>query len=323
MIWKNIFRIGLLLMTGQFLFSIELEKRDFEVEAVSDSGFSITGDVRTELQVQKNKRDLDLEVNLQLEYKTDRTASAVKFKFDNDMGIEGGTFDKLSLAKAFIGLHVLEGVCNNLYFEIGRQPFGDIFDSKAQFNSSFDGAHAHYKSLIAVGTIYLKQGTFAINKSLKKIGSATEVGFLDIINTGAYIKNSFTWWNKNYPINQVTVGYKYVPSCFKKAVHIYAAGLMNMENQRKGYYVGFNLGERKIKGDYSFDLNYQWLEKRAIYRKDAAGLGSNTKGIATEFCYNLTDLISLYQSFKWKKRILKAEKTNDDWIYEIELRHSF
>jgi len=323
MSWKKILGISLLLFSGPFLFATELNKKDFEVQESNDKGFSISGDVRTELQIQKNKRDLDLEVNLQFEHSTDRTFSVVKFKFDNDMGTDGGTFNKIFLSKAFIGLHLLEGVCNNLYLEIGRQPFGDIFDSKAQFNTSFDGANIHYKRLIPIGIIYVKQGAFSLNKSLKKIGSATEVGLLEIADTGAYIKDSFTYWNGAYQINQLTIGYKCLPEAINRALHIYAAGLMNIENQKKGYYVGFKLGETKIKGDYSFEINYQWLEKRALYRKDAAGLGANIKGINGEFCYNLTDHISLYQCIKWKKKILKTEKTNDDWLYEIELRHSF
>ena len=137
------------------------------------------------------------------------------------------------------------------------------------------------------------------------------------------MKGSFAHWNPEHQVVQLSVGYKGFHPTLEQVVHLYAAGLMNVKNQKNGYYAGLTIGERKEKGDYSLDLNYQWLEKKAVHKKDASGLGVNKKGIAGELCYNLTDKVSLYKSVKWKKDIVKTEKSSDDWIYEIELRHSF
>lgn len=327
--WKNILSIGMLLTLGSpTLFATQEEEESKQVETPSYS-FDVTGDVRTELQV-KNKKDkkdqrcnLDAELNLQLGYKTDSSFSLIKFKFDNDMGVESGTFDKISLSKALFGLNLLELDEHNVSIEVGRQPFKDIFHSKAQFDSSFDGLHVKYVAATPVGKTYVKQGGFVINDREKKIGSATEIGIEDIVETGTYMKGSFTHWNSDYQVVQIAVGYKCLPEFLKQALHVYAAGLMNIKSEKNGYYVGLTLGETKKKGNYSLDLNYHWLEKQVVHQKDVGGLGSNKKGFSGELCYNLTDKVSLYKSFKWKKDIVKTQDSTDDWVYEIELRHSF
>ena len=285
--WKHILSIGMLLTLGApSLFSTE-GNEETEKEEISKTGFDLTGDVRTEFQM-KNKKgqkyDLDVELNLQLEYKTDKTFSLIKFKFDNDMGVENGTFDKLSLSKALFGLNLIEMDEHNVSMEVGRQPFNDIFHSKAQFNSSFDGLHLKYVASTPIGEAYIKQGGFVINDIRKKIGSATEFGIDDISKTGTYMKGSFAHWNQEHQVAQVSVGYKFLPELLQQAFHVYAAGLMNIKSKKTGYYVGLTLGETKKKGDYSFDLNYQWLEKKAVHKKDAAGLGSNKKGFSGELC---------------------------------------
>lgn len=327
--WKYFLSIGMLLTLGPIsLFSNE-ENEETVTEEISKTGFDLTGDVRTELQLKNQKdskkfeSDLDVELNLQLEYNTDNTFSLIKFKFDNDMGVESGTFDKISLSKALFGLNLIEIDAHNVSMEVGRQPFKDIFHSKAQFNSSFDGLHVKYVASTPMGEAYIKQGGFVINDTNKKIGSATEIAIDDIAETGAYLKGSFTHWNPEHQVTQLSIGYKCLPEFLEQALHVYAAGLMNVKSKKNGYYVGFTLGETKKQGDYSLDINYQWLDKKAVHKKDAAGLGSNKKGFSGELCYNLTDKISLYKSFKWKRDIIKTEDSKNDWVSEIELRHSF
>ena len=320
--WKYFLTASLALGLGTSLFAME-EVEDPEIEDVTKTCLSVTGDVRTELQIKKKKPELDVELNLELGYTTDKTFSLIKFKFDNDMGIDGATFDRVSLSKALVGLNLLDLEEHNVNVIVGRQPFSDAFHSKAQFNSSFDGAHIKYDFLTPIGEAYIKQGGFVINDKLKKIGSATEIGLDKINETGAYMKGSFAHWNPEHQVVQLSVGYKGFHPTLEQVVHLYAAGLMNVKNQKNGYYAGLTVGERKEKGDYYLDINYQWLEKKAVHKKDASGLGVNKKGIAGELCYNLTDKVSLYKSVKWKKDIVKTEKSSDDWIYEIELRHSF
>lgn len=321
--WKYLLPLGLLLSLGApSLFSTE-EKEDLEMKNASETGFAVTGDVRTEFQLKKKQCEFDVEVNLELGYKTKSTFSLIKFKFDNDMGTDGGTFDRISLSKALIGLNLLERDQHKLSMEVGRQPFKDAFHSKAQFNSSFDGLHIKYVASTPMGEAYIKHGGFIINDIKKKIGSATEVGIDDIAETGTYLKGSFTHWNPKHQVAQLSVGYKCLPEFLQQSLHVYGAGLMNIKNQENGYYAGMTLGETRKKGDYSLDLNYQWLEKKAVHKKDTAGLGSNKKGFSGELCYKLTDKISLYKSFKWKRDIIKTENSKNDWVYEIELRHSF
>ena len=174
--WKYFLTASLALGLGTSLFAME-EVEDPEIEDVTKTCLSVTGDVRTELQIKKKKPELDVELNLELGYTTDKTFSLIKFKFDNDMGIDGATFDRVSLSKALVGLNLLDLEEHNVNVIVGRQPFSDAFHSKAQFNSSFDWAHIKYDFLTPIGEAYIKQGGFVINDKLKKIGSATAVSY--------------------------------------------------------------------------------------------------------------------------------------------------
>ena len=316
--WKYILPVGIILSLGTPLFSTE-EK--YECEEHSDLGFSLSGDTRTEFQRSKGKYGFDIELNLDLKYKTDRTYCDLKLKFDNDMGVESGTSNHISLSKALIGFKLIEGDLDTLTLEVGRQKLNKVFHSKMQFASLFDGAHVHYGRSTPIGESYLKNGVFIIHDANKKIGSITEIGMDNIAQTGAYTKGSFSYWNQKHQIMQLSIGYKTLMPWVEKAIHLYGAGVMNLKNQAKGYYAGFVLGECNNPGDVSLDVNYQWLQSKTLHEKDVDGLGNNKKGVSAELRYNLTDKVAINHSFKWKECMKKANA--HDWQYELELIHTF
>ncbi|MCB1082281.1 MAG: hypothetical protein KDK63_03955, partial [Chlamydiia bacterium] len=126
---------------------------------VKDKGgnLSVSGEVRTELQSTNEKKNgikqrgsrgevkdtamraWDVEVNLLLDYKTERTWATTKLKFDNDAGTVGGTFNKLSVDRAFLGGRIISADTYNMDLEFGRRLLNYTFDSKIMFGSYMDG----------------------------------------------------------------------------------------------------------------------------------------------------------------------------------------
>jgi hypothetical protein len=285
---------------------------------------SLSAEVRTELQSTGETRDgikqrgsggatgiptngFDIEVNIMLDYRADRSWCAIKLEFDNNAGIDSGTFDKLKLEKAYWGARVIRGNTYSFDTELGRRRISTILDSKLEFNSFFDGAFFRYdQGIDAIGDIYAHVGAFIINENKNQFGYLGEIGILNVGGTGFYTKYSFIDWdtkdfhNKiqnrrfDFRISQLILGYKFLPSRLQKIVQIYLAGLWNsaahklkLTNYKRanfGGYIGFSIGEIKKKGDWAFDINYQVLAAQCVPDFDVQGIGlgnANDSGFYT------------------------------------------
>ena len=83
--------------------------------------------------------------------------------------------------------------------------------------------------------------------------------------------------------HQLICGYKFVMPLIDKVSTLYGAFLINgvakkraiLNNRRDNLagYVGFNMGELRKRGDYSFDINFQYVQPQAIPDFDFAGIG--------------------------------------------------
>lgn len=356
---------------------------------------SISGEVRTELQSTNEKKNgikqrgsggavkrtamraWDVEVNLMLDYRTDRTWAAIKIEFDNNAGIVGGTFDRLSLERAFFGGRVVNADLYTIDVEFGRRNLGYTFDSKVQFGSFMDGILLKYDhALQAIGDFYFHGGPFLVNESLDHYAYVGELGLLNVLGTGLYTKLSYIDWDTKHTSDklmnrafsfrnfQLTLGYKFVPAwLWGKVTTLYAAGLTNTaalktkvtnrKPQRHAWYVGFSIGELRKQWDWSFDINYQWVQAQAIPDFDGSGIGrgnaakvglystrekgrgnpvtsattvgaGNYKGIAIELLYNLTNNITVYQA--WRQSVNYTTSIGPAFSYkqyELEIIFAF
>ncbi len=328
----------------------------------------------------------DVEVNLMFDYRTDRTWASVKLEFDNDAGLFGGSFNKLKLERAFLGMRVLEHETFTGDIVMGRNRMGSFFDSKVEFGSFFDGILFRYdQSLEKTGDVYVHAGVFVVDERRNHYAYIGEVGFLDILNTGFYFKYSLIDWDtKHYPshhkrkighetvevgqmdnarfdfvVNQLILGYKYVPKWLNKVTLFYVAGLCNSQAKRRavtnhekqnyGGYAGVSIGQLKKQHDWAFDANYQVLQAQVIPEFDNNGIGIgnadrsgfystdgipntrktaggnvNYRGFVLTLEYLITNNINLLQ--QWQQSI-----TLDDHIgpfrrfkqYEIEFIYLF
>lgn len=258
--------------------------------------------------------EFSVEVDLMFDYKADRTWAAVQLQMDNSAGIDrtrkenghsnrnilwgSGSGDNLFMRKAYVGYNIVEHGTSRVDFELGRRRLYDVFDSKVQFFSIFDGALLKYaNSFEGVSDLTVKAAAFVIDDLVNQFGYVGEVGFLNIADTGLDAKYSLIDWDthnsKNrygksnavgskYVVSQYTLAYNISPDLLHFKSRLYGAFLHNQRAKRTHYthhlkaanawYVGFNMGEVRRKGDWAFDVNYQWVEAQAIPEDDISGI---------------------------------------------------
>lgn len=270
-----------------------------------------------------SRNDFDIEFNLRFDYVCDRNWAVVHLQYDNTAGVDGnrhpckqedhvpplfadpkgfhgsGTCDNLCLKKAYWGYNLCCEGCTRFDIEIGRRNLYNIFDSKIQFLSRFDGIFLKYASSCdGIADWYLSLGGFVVDERVNHFAWATETGWLDICGTGFDLKYSFIWWRKNgrnfchvrdpkgfrYQISQFTINYDFDPEIFCcQPARIYGAFLINHDtkgtlckkriNHNMGWYIGFTIGEVVQEYDWAIDLRYEWVEAFAIPDNDVSGIG--------------------------------------------------
>lgn len=291
--------------------------RDKRLVTVKEIGgdLSISGEVRTEFQDTSEVRDgirqrgqggvfshtkaqyaWDLEVNLMIDYRTDRTWAAIKLEFDNDMGTRSGTLNKIRLEKAYLGGRIVPGDTFTFDCELGRRFLFNVFESKLEFSSLFDGVLFRFsKAWESIGDFYLNAGALLVDDKTNHYAYVTEIGALRIANTGVNVKYSIIDWYKPYAnelnnlrykflVSQLLLNYQFYPEWIgKKLVKFYGAGLYNAlaggveqthgERQNWGWYAGVLIGMVKKQFDWAVEANYQWVQAQAVPEFDSSGIG--------------------------------------------------
>lgn len=280
---------------------------------------SISGEARTEMQYVNEKSKAqgsseyikqvgrnaavdapnlawDVEFNLMMDYRTDRTWAAMKVEFDNNMGTKSGTVNKVRLEKAYLGGRIIAGDTFTWDAEIGRRYLSNVFDSKVEFSSLFDGALLRFsKAFINIGDFYTNIGAFLIDEKYDQYGEVVEIGALRIANVGLNLKYSVINWYKPLPswdtparsrflVNQFLTNYQFYPEWIgKRLIKFYAAGLYNpiarpvvqtgFTKQNWGWYAGVSIGVVKKAYDFAIDASYQWIQAQTIPDWDVMGIG--------------------------------------------------
>ncbi len=293
----------------------------------------------------------DAEVNLMLDYKADDTWGSVKIEFDNDCGnapVPSGstkvwTENSVKLQRAYLGYNIIKEDTFKFDVELGRRKLHHTFDSKVQFDSIMDGVLLKYSnSLEDIGDVYVNVGIFSIDGRNDHFGEIAEVGLMDIADTGAWAKYSYIDWSKTgwrrtrnvdhtfkSRNSQVILGYKFMPEMLEMDLDLYGSFLWNHaakkrvltdnSKENKAWYLGFQLGKVEYAGDWSLDVNYQYVEAQAVRDFDVAGIGrgnidedlfetaagigtargnANYKGFAVEALYALTDNLTFSMEYE-------------------------
>lgn len=294
-------------------------------------------------------------------------------------GLKGsGCCDGLCLKKAYIGYNLFADGCQRFDIEVGRRPLYTLFDSRIQFQSRFDGIVLKYnRSLNCWGDFYLYVGGFVIDERVNHYGVVSETGILNLYDIGLDFRYSYIDWksllahNTNrcgthkplgdqFRVNQFLLAYNFNPDYLCVPAQIYGAFLWNAaasplqsisvptakaSKANVGWYAGFIVGEVCGEGDWSLDINYQYVEAQAIPGRDVSGIGrggnnifnytlygangkqfdyTNYKGWRFEGLYALTDNLSLDTSFEYSHQIAKKYGgTNSYSKFEIEAIYAF
>lgn len=288
---------GELTISGQV--SVDMNQTNEVVNGIKQVGTD-------SLNPSKGTREYNVQLDLIMNYKADPTWIATKLKFKNKEGVTSGTENKIALERAYIGVRFLEGETYTMDFEFGRRKINYTFDSLIQFSSYMDGLLYKYdQSIESVGDLYFHGGPFVVDFKQDHYSFIFELGILNIANTGLYTKYSLIDWDtKNYsnPLtqdefrfinSQVILGLK--RNLLSKVFTFYAAGLINsaakplpITNDKKAnvaWYLGFSVGEARQQGDWSLNIDYQYVMPQAVPSFDSLGIGrGNASGCG--FYYN-------------------------------------
>ncbi len=283
--------------------------------------------VKGDPEVPVSRNDFDIEFNLRFDYICDRTWAVAHLDFDNSAGVDGndrsckcnpgalkgsGSDNSVCLKKAYMGYNVYE--CHDARFdvELGRRNLYNVFDSRIQFLSRFDGLTLKYSDKLEyVGDWYWNAAGFVVDERVNHLAWVTEVGFLDIMDSKIDLKYSFIDWRKNgktrcsirhargnnFLISQWTAAYHLDKCIFNTPAKLYGAVLKNhsgvrihlpsdkcdkcvgnkvrssIKGQPWGWYVGFVVGEVVHEGDFALSIQYEWVGATAMPDEDASGIG--------------------------------------------------
>ena len=247
----------------------------------------------------------DIEFNLSIDYRSDRTWAAARLRFDDDAGVTSeavgsGKTNNIKLDRAYFGYRIFDGDQHTMDIEMGRRSLSSVFDSKLEFNSNFDGVLFKDNYVFdKAGDFYYQLGLLLVNEKRSQAAYIGEIGLQNIARTGFYTKYSITDWDTTnasyvphqfqFVVSQLLLGYKFIPVKLDRIVNIYLAGLHNHVAKKReisaykkantGGYVGLSVGQTKLKGDWVFEANYQFLQAQCVPDFDASGIGlGNAKG---------------------------------------------
>ncbi len=277
---------------------------------------SVSGDIHAEFQSAREKKNgvsqrgpgllipnnhmYDVEFNLMVDYRTDFTWLATRIRFDNDGSLfndflGSGSYNKLVVDRAYWGYRLIDRDQHTSDIEVGRREYiAVLFDSRIQFASNFDGvSFKDNYSIEKLGNLYYQLASFLVSEKRSQFAYLGELGVLNLLGTGAYLKYSIIDWDTkkvaevpnqfDFIVSQATLGYKWIPQRLDRPIHIYSAAIYNHRAERLpisanhkenwGGYLGFSVGALKTAGDWSVDLNYQLLQAQCVPAFDVQGIG--------------------------------------------------
>ena len=138
------------------------------------------------------------EFNLLMDYADSRSWVTTRVKFNTFCGVDGGSETKLELDRAFPGYDLYScGDDEDFYIEVGRTGLDNVFDSRVEFGSKFDGIHLFYTNYYeGVGTFTLHGGPFIVDAFTNHYAWVVETSVEDWCDTGFAVKYSLIDWSR-------------------------------------------------------------------------------------------------------------------------------
>jgi hypothetical protein len=283
-----------------------------------------------------SRNDFDIEFNLRFDYICERSWAVAHVRYDNSAGVDdnghpcifpevdtkskesclnrarrclgdpegfhgSGNCGDLCLKKAYMGYTLCKTDDSRWDVELGRRgQLYNVFDSNVQFLSRLDGIYTRYSSTIKTDTNwYIQFAGFVVDERVNHFAWATEIGFLNIVDSGFDLKYSLIDWEKhgrNRCFAEDPKGFRFLNSQWTAVYHVnkdvlgrpaklYAAFLCNHDarnliinhhnhgKQNLAWYAGILVGEVKKEGDWAIELQYQVVQAQAVPDGDMGGIG--------------------------------------------------
>ncbi len=252
------------------------------------------------------------EVNIYLYYQARRTIGQARLKFDNTMGNIGGTTNKLSLSKAFMGQEIFR--CSDLSIKagLGRRPLSEMLDSDVAYDARMDGGYLRFTTYTwNFCDLALDLLASIVDLNTNQMAYFGQLSFDHIMDTGIYFNYSVgDWYRKattritngsgtpstfngiselsnnpqnQYLTSQFLLGYVMGPWRFNLPFKVYGAFLVNhkaraqsfLNNKKENtaFYLGTTLGTGKKPGGFSIDYSYQFVRAQSVHQLDSSGIG--------------------------------------------------
>jgi hypothetical protein len=331
--WQNYQEKGVVLFIDSSSYEM-MDEEEIESSSLYQRYRNLRGGEHVDAEgIPISVNDFDVEFNLKFKYTFKDAWAKAHLQFDNPAGIRGRNpcfgffpvFNKegsevvdtvprdsrwalkgsgegmfLTLKRAYLGYNIYADGKHRLDIEIGRQKLDDIFDSEIEFTSRFDGVLLRFASAVdEIFDWYIIAGAFVIDERVNHFGYATEIGFLDIYETGIDLRYNFIDWKKRgenrcfifnplgaqFQNSQVTLTYTFSQELFDTEVPIelYSGFLINhaarktvftrWKRKNLGWYAGVYIGNVDQKGDWSLDLEYIVVQAQAVPEYDVGSIG--------------------------------------------------
>jgi len=256
-----------------------------------------------------------VEIRGKMDYEEDKifAKAEVKLEVANKKDNEKTS---LSIERAMFGYFFDE----DLFAFVGRIAFDDVFKSKIQYGSKFNGISLNgaCENIPFTKKVTLKGGPFFVSQGEDNFGLLSEV---NLVSSSLPLEMSYslTWWNhqtttyqlvEKFLISQVAASYSLSNIIADHDMEFFTGFLSNhgCSHSNKGWYVGSKLGQRKpiLPNQWNVSFTYQNVEPNSIPQHDLNGAGKNisSKGFVLESVYVLNDNLS----FKIKAENSKSTK---------------
>lgn len=244
-----------------------------------------------------NNGDYRISVKPHFGYYQDKGWVESRFNFYNTFSDTHNGIIKTNVERAVIGYQLDLTGDTACYLELGRMKMDDLFSSKLQYNSMYNGVHF----CIHKDKFKLHGGPFVSNADKQYLGAVGEVTFEEIKDLPISLTYSMTNWypDADYIISQLTVKY-HLKNIEGYPITAYAAFLRNhyADKSANGFYLGATLGKIEKAKDYEVDINYQYCELGAVHLIDRAGISTIVKsGMEVKVRYALTTLFDVQGKF--------------------------
>lgn len=141
--------------------------------------------------------------------------------------------------KAYWGINLYDNCGARFDVEVGRRNLYNVFDSKVQFLSRFDGILFKYRNFYEkMAEFYAYFGAFVVDERVDHFAWITEIGAENICESCFDVKYSFIDWSK-FRVNirgeekKKVIGFRFLNSQFTTAYH-FNPGIINVKSKAYG-----------------------------------------------------------------------------------------